>query len=54
MPHGQTVQHLTAGLPPGQESIQQRNEARVVRGFQQVDQLVDHDVFEALDRKSVV
>ena len=48
MPHRQPVEDLPAGLPLGHEMVHQGDEAGVVGGFQQVDHLVNHDVFEAL------
>ena len=37
-------------LPLRHELIHQRHEALVVRGFEQVNHLVNHDVFEAFPR----
>lgn len=47
MSHRQAVEELAGGLPLGHKMVHQGNEAGVVSGFEQVDQLVDHDVFEA-------
>ena len=50
VPHRQAIEHVPVELPLGHESIHQRDEAGVVRRLQQVDHLVDDDVFEALAR----
>ena len=46
----QAVEDVTTELPLGHELIHQRHEAGVVGWLQQVDHLMDHDVFEALAR----
>ena len=50
MPHRQSIYDLAVGLPLGHELIHQGHEARVVRRFEQVDHLVNDDVFEAFPR----
>jgi hypothetical protein len=48
MPDRKPVQCLAQGLPLGHEPIHQRYKVRVVRRFEQVNHLVDDNVFEAL------
>ena len=48
MTYWQAVEDVTTELPLGHELIHQRHEAGVVGWLQQVDHLMDHDVFEAL------
>jgi hypothetical protein len=47
---GQAVQSVPVGAPFGEVLVHEGLEAGVVRGFQKVHELVDHDVFEALGR----
>lgn len=50
MPHRQPVQLITTVGPPRQMLIQQRDEAGVVRWFQQVQQFMDQNIFQAQGR----
>ena len=52
VPDWQTVECFAVGLPFGHEAVHESNEAGVVRRFQQVDHLVNDDVFEAFWRLS--
>jgi hypothetical protein len=47
MPNGQAVEDLTMELPLGQETVHEGDETGVVLGFQEMNHLVDDDVFEA-------
>jgi hypothetical protein len=47
MPDRQSVQGVAVGLPLGHELIHQGHETRVVRRFEQVNHLVNNNVFEA-------
>ena len=50
LPNRQAIEHLAMELPLGNESVHQRDEAGVVGRLQQMDQLVNDDVFEAFNR----
>jgi hypothetical protein len=52
VPHRQSVQELTVRLPLGQKLIHQSYEPRIVRWFEQMNHLVDDDIFKAFDRLS--
>lgn len=46
MPDGQVIQRVPIPSPLGQEAVHQRDEAAVVRRFQQVGHFMNDDVFE--------
>lgn len=50
MSHWQPVKSLLLGLPLRHELIHQRNEADIVSGFDQVNHLVNNDIFKTLPR----
>jgi hypothetical protein len=50
VPYRQSVEGVAVGSPLRHELMQQRHEALVVRGFEQVNHLVNHNVFEAFPR----
>jgi hypothetical protein len=46
VPHGQPVEGVAVGLPLEHELIHQRHKAGVVRRFEQVNHLVDDNIFK--------
>jgi hypothetical protein len=50
MSHWQLVQLVTAMRPTGQKPVHKRHEAAIVRGFEQVRQLMHQYVLKALWR----
>jgi hypothetical protein len=50
MPKWQTIELFSQVLPVWQVQIHQRHKALVMRRLQQMDQLVDNDVFKGLRR----
>ena len=50
MMHGQPVQHFPVKLPLRHELIRQSHEAAIVSGFEEMNHLMNNDVFEAFAR----
>jgi len=50
MMHGQPVQHFPVKLPLRHELIHQSHEAAIVNGFEEMNHLMNNDVFEAFAR----
>jgi IrrE N-terminal-like domain len=52
VPHRQSVEDVAVELPLGHELMHQLHEALVVRRFEQVNHLVDDNIFKTFDRLS--
>lgn len=50
VPDGQAVESLPVGTPLGHVVIHECGEAGIMGGLQEVNQFVDHEIFEALGR----
>jgi hypothetical protein len=48
MPQGQAIEFIVAGAPLGSELCNEGDEAFIVGGFQEMEHLMENDIFEAL------